>query len=736
MRFLLVLVLFFNIVLYAQTNKKVLILNSYHKGFELSDTIITNIEKTFYAHENIDINVLYMDSKEIHSRDYIKELSELYSLQLKDRKFDLIIAIDKFAYQLAVKNFNNIFHNEPILFVGVEQYSKELARVYNLDNKINGIIQKLPIEENINLIFKFMPNLKKLYILNDRSPNGNDSSPFITEAISKIKSKVNVEYLRDETLKSFKEYFSHFKKDEAILFIRFSNDANGDFYKTNEVSIAIDDFKLPVFVTDNLFLNKGAFGGKVISIEKLGIQTGEKAIKILSRGSDTSDITTYKAFEYIFDTKKLKEFNLKIPKDFHTYQLINAPVGFFEKHQDLINIVFMATPVLLVIIFGLLHALHDKQVSSKKLQQRVEFDKALLNVIESPIFWQTKEGIVLDANAKFCELIELPYHILLGNRLDKFKEDYPYVKKVMAYLDNLKQGKLEDAQMVIKDHQAAKKIYFINQTSYNAASHESGIVTIFTDITKEKEIELEKVKHTQYMIQQSKLAEIGEIFSSIAHQWKSPLVEITALAQDMFYSGNFGDKEEESYHINNIMIQAKYMTNTINDFQDFIMPSKQKTVFDVHETIKAMLNIVKHNMKYNYIKMDINVEDNTYLHVYGYQNEFMQAILNIINNAKDALLNNDEKNRQIQINLKNRHHVLVIDIIDNGPGISKKDVDNIFLQYFSTKEEGHGIGLYMTRLIIQDKLDGKISYKAMDEGSCFRIMLNTKNEVDDENFGA
>ena len=292
-------------------------------------------------------------------------------------------------------------------------------------------------------------------------------------------------------------------------------------------------------------------------------------------------------------------------------------------------------------------------------------------------------------------------------------------------MDDFKEGKLENSQISLKDMQGHKRIYLIKKTFYESEQSNRGVVTIFTDITKEKEIELEKVKHTQYMIQQSKLAEIGEIFSSIAHQWKSPLVEITALAQDLFYSSNDSGKEEESYHINNIMIQSKYMTNTINDFQDFIMPSKEKTVFNVHDTIKAMLNIVKHNMKYNYVKINIDVPQETKLNVYGYENEFMQGILNIINNAKDALLNNSEKNRNIQINLYNRKNSLVIDIIDNGPGISKDSVDKIFIQYYSTKADGHGIGLYMTKLIIQDKLGGKISYKAIENGSCFRIKLNT-----------
>lgn len=722
MRFLIIITLFLNITLFAGTNKNVLILNSYHKGFELTDTIIRNIEKTFYSHENININVLYMDSKEIHSRDYTKRLSELYSLQLKNRMFDLIITIDRFAYKLVVENYTSIFQNKPtLLFVGVGEFSKELARVYNLDDKINGIIQKLPITDNINLIFNLIPDLKKLYILNDRSSNGNDISPFIRDAINKVKSKVKIEYLRDDSLENFKEYFSEYKRDEAILFIRYSNDLNGNFYRTNEISRAINEFKLPVFVTDDLLMDKGALGGKIISIENLGSITGKKAIEILFNKDHQLDVVINNEFEYIFDFQKLKKFNLSLPKGLKNSKLINAPKNFFEKNRELINVVFLIVPMLLVVIFGLLQALYSKQQSSNKLEHRVKFDKALLNVIESPIFWQDKKEVVLDANIKFCELIQIPYEELIGRKLSDFSHRTFYSTAIISYLNDFSLGKLEDSQITMKDKNENKKIFFLNQTTY-----EQGIVTIFTDITKEKDIEFERLKHTQYLTQQSKLAEIGEIFSSIAHQWKAPLVEITSLAQDMFYSGNSSEKEEDSYHINNIMIQARYMTDTINDFQDFIMPSKQKTVFDLHTTIKSMLNIVRHNMKYNYI--DITINENDTLKVYGYENEFMQAILNIINNAKDALLNNSEKNRKIVIKLQKKLNVAIIDIIDNGYGIPKEASDKIFLQYYSTKKQGHGIGLYMTKLIIQDKLGGKITCKHIENGSCFRIKLRLHNE--------
>lgn len=724
MRFIIFITLFLNITLFAVQEKNILILNSYHKGFEFSDTIISNIEHVFLTHSNINTNVLYMDSKNIRSRDYIKELSELYSLQLKNRNYDLIITVGSFAYSLAVKNFNTIANNKPILFIGLEEFSKELAKIYDVDSKIHGIIQKLPITDNINLILKFMPQLKKLYIINDRSSDGNETSPYIIIAIKKFKSKIKIEYLRDDTLIEFTDYFSKYEKDAAILFVRFSNTPSGEFYTTNEISRAINAFNLPVFVTNDLYIGKGALGGKVIPIHALGINTAKKAINTLYKKIPTSDISIHKDFKYIFDQKKLDEFQLKVPRKMPQYSVINKPLTFFDKYREFINIVFLATPFLLVVIIWLIRILYEKHISAKKLKERIEFDKTLLNAIDSPIFWQDQDGVILDANVQFCELIHMRYDMILGAKLEEVNKTHQ-TKKIIKFLQDLKEGKAENSQIIIKNQKGKKQIYFIKQTFYESTSSGSGVVTIFTDITKEQEIEEQKVKHTQYMIQQSKLAEIGEIFSSIAHQWKSPLVEITALAQDLFYTSNDSEKEEESYHINNIMIQSKYMTDTINDFQDFIMPSKQKTIFDVHETIKAMLNIVRHNMKYNYINITIHVDENINLNVYGYENEFMQAILNIINNAKDALLLNHEKNRNIVINLYNKRNYLTIDIIDNGAGIPQELVDKIFIQYYSTKEQGHGIGLYMTRLIIQDKLEGKITYKHIESGSCFRIKLNT-----------
>ncbi len=730
MRIVIIFLLFllFYSTTHANTKKNILILNSYHKGFTKSDEIIKNIEEVFFSYSQINTDILYMDSKQIYSRDYIKELSDLYKVQLQNRKYDLIIAIDRFAYLFAVKNHSIIFKGEPILFAGLENYSEELIKIYNLETKVNGYIQKLPIEENIKLIEKMIPKLKKLYILNDRSINGDDSSFLIRKEIQKVKNKYEVEYLRDSSLSEFIEYFREFRKDEAILFVRYSTNPEGSFYKDSEVITALNNFQRPVFILNNLFLDKGALGGKIQYVGETGKKVGKMAINIIYENVSTPIFESNENYSYVFDYRFLNKFGLKVPKGLNKVEILNQPQNFFDKNRELINNVFLATPLLVLVIFGLIKILYDKQQNAKKLKQRIEFDKILLNSIDSPIFWQDSNGVILDANKKFCEMLNLTYGQLLHNSLNYYYHMNKKVKKVVNFLEEYEKNE-QNSQISISSNEQKNRVYLLNKRKYlDPNTNKYATVTIFTDITKENEIEKERVKQTQYLIQQSKLAEIGEIFSSIAHQWKSPLVEITALAQDLFYSQDRNEKEEDSYHINNIMIQVQYMTKTINDFQDFIIPSSKKTVFDLENTINDLLEIVKHNMKYNYVDISINTNNNSALKIYGYQNEFMQALLNIINNAKDALVKNSEKNRFITINIKRKMKHIIIDIIDNGPGISKDKIDKIFIQYYSTKKKGHGIGLYMTKLIIEDKLDGRITYVKKHIGSCFRIIIKECDE--------
>ncbi len=725
--FLISLILLSNINLFAENKKDILIINSYHRGFQWSDDVLNGIEKVLYETKT-NSTVWYMDSKRISSSKYYKELKDLYKLQLSKHPYDLIVAIDKFAYEFTLQHYNELFIDEPVYFVGIEQFYPEEVKKHNLQKKVSGLLEERAISDTIKLISKLMPKLKKLYIINDKSENGDDTDPFIKSAINSLKNRFEIEYIRSSTLNDLKNKFSKFVPNEAVFFIRFYNNKTGHLYMNSEIAEMIDASKIPVFSTDTLFIEKGSTGGKLVPIDKLGIKAGKDILGILDKSLQTPFIHTARDFEYMFDFEKIKEFNLHPDILRVDYEYVNSPMNFLDKYRDFVDFVFMISPFLLFLILGLIHNLYLRIKSAKLLKQRMAFDKVLLDSVKAPIVWQDDKGVIVDSNAKFCDFIDLPCPKVKGKKLKDYikKEKSHTISKTLAPFINKEQS--SGNEIVIKGSDDKEYTYLINQTNYNENIFKTkGTVTVFTDITKEKQALKEKRKHQEFVIQQSKLAEIGEVFSSIAHQWKSPLVEIATIAQEKLYSQEGEINEEDDKFVNDIMFQVKYMTETINSFQKFIMPSTQKIVFDINESVEEMLQIVRHNIKYNYIDVKVTVEPNTNLMILGYKNELMQTLLNIVNNSKESIIKQKSKDLIsqgiININIKNIGNKVQIEIEDNGGGIPQKYIEQIFEPYFTTKKDGHGIGLYMAKLIIEDKIGGTITASNTNEGAKFTIQL-------------
>ena len=703
-------------------NTSILIINSYHKGYEFSDNIISGLEKELYSYHDIDFNILYMDSKRITSSEYFNNLKNLYKVQLENHNYDLVIAVDRFAYDFVLENYNSFFEKEAILAVGIENFSYKRAKNFGLEKKVSALLEKRDLLSNVKLIETIIPTIKNLYVINDKSINATHTEPLINELFDKFHNKYKLIYLREDSLEALEKKFSKYEEDSAILFIRFYKNSDGKLNKNQEIAKFIKNSKVPVFITDSIFNKKGSVGGKIVDLEKFGKTSASMALDIIK--NKKFEIKYFDDLYYVFDAKKLDQFTLAVNQVPQEYSIVNRRLTFYDKNRGLIDFVFSISPLLIILIIGLVHNIYMRKKTQKMLVQRIEFDSVLLNAIESPIFWQSEDGKIIDSNKKFCNFLDLKSSDIYGKRINDFKENKNALKLV-SILEKYKKNKKENSQFKFQISKNEKKIYVIKQAFYcDSKTKETGTVTIFTDVTREKEFELEREKNQEFVIQQSKLAEIGEIFSSIAHQWKSPLVEITTIAQESFYSSNSNTSEDESY-VKDIMTQVNYMNNTINNFQNFIVPSNTKKVFDAKESLESILEIVNHNIKYNYIKVNIKVLENTNTNIYGYRNEFMQSTLNIINNAKDELLKNDLKNRKIDILFFNKDNKLFITIIDNAGGIELNKLKKVFNPYYSTKKDGHGIGLYMAKMIIEDKMNGKLEVENINEGACFRIVLGS-----------
>jgi len=588
------LLLFLLLHTFGFSNSSILIINSYHKGYGWSDDVINGLERSLYKYKDIDTNILYMDSKRVNSKEYFETLKKLYQIQLKNQKYDLIIAVDRFAYDFILKHYKDFFTDEKILALGLENFSIQKAKQYHLEKKIAVILEKRDLETNAELIQKIYPTVKKLYIINDKSKNGLHTEPQILDLLQKSSSQYEMIYLRANTIENLIQKFDTKNNNEAILFIRFYKNTKGKLYQNFEISNFIKNAKIPVFITDSLFIGKGATGGKIVDLKAFGKSSGIFALQLLKKFEPQVRIS--QDFQLIFDAQKLEEFTLPVGGIRENYTIVNKRKTFFDIHKNIIEIIIRVSPLFLILIIWITYTIYKKR------------------------------------------------------------------------------------------------------------------------------------REQQFIIQQSKLAEIGEVFSSIAHQWKTPLVEITTIAQELFYSTKAFDKdlkEDESF-VSDIMKQVNYMTDTINNFQQFIMPSNTKNNFFVDIAIKEMLDIVSHNLKYNNIQITLTVLQDTNCEIFGYKNEFMQSFLNIIMNSKEEFLEKNYKNRKISILLFNKNNFLYIEIEDNAGGIKEKNPYKIFKPYYTTKKQGHGIGLYMTKVIIKDKMGGNITVENKNKGAKFTIQLDQK----------
>ncbi len=237
-------------------------------------------------------------------------------------------------------------------------------------------------------------------------------------------------------------------------------------------------------------------------------------------------------------------------------------------------------------------------------------------------------------------------------------------------------------------------------------------------------IEKEK-KHQLIMLQQSRLAQMGEAISMIAHQWKQPLNTLIFLNSTIIakYKNNAITKEimeQFEKRSGKIIFQ---MAQTVDNFRNFFKPEKEKTIFSLNETISESLEIMYPILQEKDISIIVNLGKDA--KILGYKNEFGQAILNIINNSKDAFLERDIKNSKIIITKTVEDKITIITIKDNAGGIDKEILPNIFEPYFTTKERsgGDGIGLYMTKLIIERHMNGRIYVENVKDGTEVKITL-------------
>jgi signal transduction histidine kinase len=236
----------------------------------------------------------------------------------------------------------------------------------------------------------------------------------------------------------------------------------------------------------------------------------------------------------------------------------------------------------------------------------------------------------------------------------------------------------------------------------------------------EKEVEKNR-KKDQQMIQQSRLAQMGEMLSMIAHQWRQPLNAISGTSGALKLKAQLHKLDDKTIIelSDKISEYSQHLSSTINDFRDFFKSKKEKINTSYDELIDSVLSIIETSIVNKNIKLikELNSKEQ----FYTYPNELKQLILNLVKNAEDVLIEKDVENAMIKIKTYDN----VLEVSDNGGGIPEEIMDKIFDPYFSTKmkKDGTGLGLYMSKTIVEEHCGGTLSVENRDGGAVFIVKL-------------
>ena len=226
------------------------------------------------------------------------------------------------------------------------------------------------------------------------------------------------------------------------------------------------------------------------------------------------------------------------------------------------------------------------------------------------------------------------------------------------------------------------------------------------------------------LLQQSRLAALGEMISNIAHQWRQPLNELGLIVQElpvMYERGNF-DRAYLRGSIAKFMKVLSHLSKTIDDFRNFFRPDKEKVYFRVREVVENTLSLIEESFRQ--LEIGISVDCSGEPFIFGHPSEFSQVILNLLFNARDAFLaGHFERAKRIGIKIFPLGEKTVVTVADNAGGIAEEILEKIFDPYFTTRgpEQGTGIGLYMSKIIIEKNIPGLLSVRNSAEGAEFRI---------------
>ena len=612
--------------------------------------------------------------------------------------------------------FINELHQKQERQLEINKYLNEL-KILNLT--IDNGIQKGVVKFNNDILSRSVLRMKVLLDTIDKI--------IFQEQIEELNIIKNSFYNKEYLVEDFKSYRSILNNSMSLI-MEYHSKIHSMPPKHNELDklLLVANELVHYYLNDELtYKNMMAIKNKMASVSQID-QDNELVIGILLHANVLVNILN----EYESVSKELKEYNLDtlIVKFIDS---VRADSDYIEHQQEklLYFIVIVASLLFIVTVFGFFDEIkkstkiEELQTMAQKRSRELQEYMSLLDkyVISSRT---DTNGIILDVSSAFCDISGYSKDELIGKNHNIIRHpDMP--KELFADLwKSIKNGKTWNAE--IKNLSKNGDEYWVFATITPRLDENNkliGYIAIRQDITDKKDAQNKQ----DQLVQQSRHAAMGEMIGMIAHQWRQPLSAISTIAGNIELTTVLGELKEDDIvpYMQEITELTLHLSSTVDDFRNFFKPNKEKSLVTTKSIIDDSLKLLIHLFKTNSVELDIKISE---LKFYTNENELKQVIINIIKNAIDELISKNQTDKKIFIRDYIDNDQIIIEIEDNAGGIPDDIIEKIFEPYFSTKSKnGTGLGLYMSKSIIEDHLHGILRACNSSSGAIFKIALPQNN---------
>lgn len=370
----------------------------------------------------------------------------------------------------------------------------------------------------------------------------------------------------------------------------------------------------------------------------------------------------------------------------------------------------------------------DKENFLIALQQKKKELETIIKESPNPIILHSNDGKILMLNQAWIDatgysMKETP---TVYDFIDKMYQDADMKDYVTKHVQSLYTitSKVDEGEFTFTNKNKERLTWQFNSAPLGVIDGKRTVISSAMDITELK-------RKDELMIAQSRHAAMGEMIGMIAHQWRQPLSVVSMIANNMLLDVALEefDATKAKEASNQILEQTKHLSQTIDDFRNFFKPDKEVSKVKMQNIINETLSIVKDSLTNNDIEFKILNQSES--EIDAYPRELMQVFVNIISNAKDALVTKKMKDAFIEVTIYEDKHYVYTQICDNGGRIDENILPKIFDPYFTTKDEktGTGLGLYMSKMIIEEHLHGNIEVVNIENGVCFTVKLLKNGDI-------